>query len=119
MRRLSTRAGATLSSPPTNRKEKTEVVETLHAGIDQLKASIAKLTEDITELRQAVAELDAARTKATKFCQEEKAKNTACVYAYMSLCAYPYVHVSPRQSSFRVFQYIFCTSKMHHGTSQM
>ena len=95
MRRLSTRAGATLCSPPTNRKEKTEVVETLHAEIDQFEASIAKLTEDITELTKAVAELDAARTKATKFCQEEKAKNTACVYAYMSLCAYPYVCIPP------------------------
>ena len=29
------------------RKEKTEAVETLHAVIDQLKASFAKLTEEI------------------------------------------------------------------------
>lgn len=34
-----------LSTNEQTRKEKTEVVETLHAEIDQLEASIAKLTE--------------------------------------------------------------------------
>merc|ERR1719449_341442 len=37
-----------LSTNEQTRKEKTEAVETLHAEIDQLEASIAKLTEDIT-----------------------------------------------------------------------
>merc|ERR1711918_268635 len=36
-----------LSTNEQTRKEKTEAVETLHAEIDQLEASIAKLTEDI------------------------------------------------------------------------
>merc|ERR1719382_2219154 len=49
-----------LSTNEQTRKEKTEAVETLHAEIDQLEASIAKLTEDITSLSAAVAELDAA-----------------------------------------------------------
>ena len=37
-----------LSTNEQTRKEKTEAVETLHAEIDQLEASIAKLTEDIS-----------------------------------------------------------------------
>merc|ERR1711920_645824 len=35
-----------LSTNEQTRKEKTEAVETLHAEIDQLEASISKLTED-------------------------------------------------------------------------
>merc|ERR1712060_1035664 len=46
-----------LSTNEQTRKEKTEAVETLHAEIDELEASIAKLTEDITELTAAVAAL--------------------------------------------------------------
>merc|ERR1719498_1020051 len=38
-----------LSTNEQTRKEKTEAVETLHAEIDQLEASIAKLTEDISD----------------------------------------------------------------------
>merc|ERR1711933_231827 len=57
------------------RKEKTEAVEMLHAEIDELETSIAKLTEDIGELTKAVAALDAAMAEATKLRQEEKAKN--------------------------------------------
>ena len=37
----------------------------MHAEIDMLEASIAKLTEDITSLTKAVAELDAAPDGAT------------------------------------------------------
>merc|ERR1719460_984513 len=48
-----------LSTNEQTRKEKTEAVETLHAEIDQLEASISKLTEDITGLTKAVADLDA------------------------------------------------------------
>merc|ERR1712194_845485 len=39
-----------LSTNEQTRKEKTDAVETLHAEIDQLEASISKLTEDINEL---------------------------------------------------------------------
>merc|ERR1711876_66649 len=46
-----------------------------HAEIDQLEASIAKLTEDISDLTKAVAELDAAMAKATTIRQEEKTTN--------------------------------------------
>merc|ERR1711957_667121 len=38
-----------LSTNEQTRKEKTAAVETLHAEIDQLEASIAKLTEDIAD----------------------------------------------------------------------
>ena len=37
-----------LSTNEQTREEKTEAVETLHAEIDQLEASIAELTEDIS-----------------------------------------------------------------------
>merc|ERR1719454_2304886 len=39
-----------LSTNEQTRKEKTEAVETLHAEIDELSASIAKLTQEITDL---------------------------------------------------------------------
>merc|ERR1719195_2039800 len=68
-----------LSTNEQTRKEKTDAVETLHAEIDELEASIAKLGEDITELTQAVADLDAAMAKATKIRQEEKATNEVTV----------------------------------------
>ena len=45
-------------------KEKAQAAETLYAEIDQLEASIAKPTEDITELTKAVAGLDVAMAKA-------------------------------------------------------
>jgi len=64
-----------LSTNEQTRKEKTQAVEVLHAEIDQLEASIAKLTEDIGELTTAVAALQADMAKATKLRQEEKAKN--------------------------------------------
>merc|ERR550532_2160324 len=64
-----------LSTNEQTRKEKTQAVEVLHAEIDQLEASIAKLTEDIGELTTAVAALQSDMAKATKLRQEEKAKN--------------------------------------------
>merc|ERR1719316_828030 len=51
----------------------------LHAEIDELQSSIAKLTEEITELTEAVAAIDAAVAKATKIREEEKAKNTETI----------------------------------------
>jgi len=68
-----------LSTNEQTRKEKTEAVETLHAEIDQLEASIAKLTEDLSDLANSIAELDAAMAKATKLRQDEKAKNTETI----------------------------------------
>merc|ERR1719330_2014324 len=64
-----------LSTNEQTRKEKTEAVETLHAEIDQLEASLAKLGEDIGELSGAVADLRAAMAKSTQLRQEEKAAN--------------------------------------------
>jgi DNA repair exonuclease SbcCD ATPase subunit len=68
-----------LSTNEQTRKEKTEAVETLHAEIDELEASIAKLTEEITDSTKAVAELDAAVAKATSVREEEKSKNTVTI----------------------------------------
>merc|ERR1719401_1790434 len=68
-----------LSTNEQTRKEKTEAVETLHAEIDQLEASLAKLSEDIQELTKAVADLDAAMSKATKIRDDEKATNTETI----------------------------------------
>merc|ERR1711998_540650 len=59
--------------------EKTVAGEGLTSDIDELQASIAKLTEDLTELTDAVAELDAAVSKATKLREEEKAKNAQTI----------------------------------------
>merc|ERR1740123_599835 len=68
-----------LATNEQTRKEKTNAVETLHAEIDELQASTAKLKEDIADLSTAVAELDAAMAKATKLRQEEKATNTETI----------------------------------------
>jgi peptidoglycan hydrolase CwlO-like protein len=66
---------AELSTNEQVRKEKTEMVEQLHAEIDELKAIIAKLTEEIEDLHAEVAELIAAMKEATTLRQAEKAKN--------------------------------------------
>merc|ERR1719418_374547 len=68
-----------LSTNEQTRKEKTDAVETLHAEIDQLEASIAKLTEDIGDLTSAVAKLQEEMAEATKIRQDEKAKNAQTV----------------------------------------
>jgi len=68
-----------LSTNEQTRKEKTSAVETLHAELDELAASIAKLGQDIADLTKAVAELDAAMAEQTKFRQEEKATNAETV----------------------------------------
>jgi len=57
------------------RKEKTEAVETLQAEIEELTASIAKGTEDITLLTQQIADLATAVSEATKLREAEKEKN--------------------------------------------
>jgi len=68
-----------LSTNEQTRKEKTQAVETLHAEIDQLQASIAKLTEDIGTLSKEVADLDAAMAKATELRTAEKATNSETI----------------------------------------
>jgi len=64
-----------LATNEQTRKEKTEAVEVLHAEIDQLEASIAKLSLEIVELTQAVSDLNAAMATATQLRVDEKAKN--------------------------------------------
>lgn len=68
-----------LGANTLTRKEKTDSVETLHAEIDQLEASLAKLTEDITKLSAATADSDKGMAQATKLRNEEKAKNAAAI----------------------------------------
>merc|ERR1719379_1548905 len=65
-----------LATNEQTRKEKTEQVEMLHAEIDELEATIAKVTQETSDLIQAIADLDAAVKKATAIREEEKAKNT-------------------------------------------
>jgi len=61
------------------RKEKTEAVETLTAEIEELEASIAKGTEDVTLLSQQVADLATAVSEATKLREAEKEKNAETI----------------------------------------
>merc|ERR1719191_334056 len=68
-----------LETNKQTRNEKSELVITLHAEIDELSASITKLGEEITELTQAVAEIDAAVAKATAIREAEKAKNAETI----------------------------------------
>ena len=68
-----------LSTNEQTRKEKTSAVEMLHAEIDELEASVAKLTEDLAVLATAIADLDAAMAKATTLRQDEKTTNTATI----------------------------------------
>merc|ERR1719163_1623528 len=68
-----------LSTNEQTRKEKTSQAETLHSEIDELEASIAKLTQDMADLTTAVSELDAAMAKATELRTAEKAKNTETI----------------------------------------
>eukprot|EP00972_Heterocapsa_arctica_P070211 10372253-Heterocapsa_arctica.AAC.1 len=56
-------------------EENIEVVETLHAEIDQFRALIVELMKDTSMLLQAVTELDIAVSEATKLRQAEKATN--------------------------------------------
>jgi len=68
-----------MSTNEQTRKEKTDATEALTAEVDELEASIARLTEEITNLTKAVGELDAAIAKATGIRDAEKAKNTATI----------------------------------------
>merc|ERR1719361_2524115 len=68
-----------LATNEQTRKEKTNAVETLHAEIDELEASIAKLGQEIVELTKAVADLDAEMAESTKIRQDEKAANVQTI----------------------------------------
>merc|ERR1719207_26636 len=68
-----------LASNEQTRKEKTEAVEMLHAKLDELKADLAKMTEEITGLQKEIADLDKAVKEATEIRQQEKAKNTETI----------------------------------------
>jgi len=68
-----------LSTNEQTRKEKTDASEALTAEVDELEASIARLTQEITDLTKAVGELDAAIAKATSIREAEKAKNTETI----------------------------------------
>jgi len=68
-----------LTTNKQTRKEKSEAVQALTADIDQLKASIAMLGEDIGVLSKAVADLDNGMAKATKLRAQEKGENGATI----------------------------------------
>merc|ERR1719450_906894 len=68
-----------LSVNEQTRKEKTEAVEMLHAEVDELEASIAKVTEELADLAAAIEDLDAAMKEATEVRAAEKAKNSATI----------------------------------------
>jgi len=56
-----------------------EEIATLNAEMARLEAEIAKLNEELEILREEIAELKAARDKATKLRAAEKAENAATV----------------------------------------
>jgi hypothetical protein len=64
-----------LATNEKTRTEKTDAVVNLHAEIDELEASVAKLSQDISVLAGQIAELDAAVAKATGLRTAEKDKN--------------------------------------------
>jgi len=61
------------------RDKLTSEIDELDAAIEEGKAMILKLTEDIATLTKEIAELDAAVEEATKLREEEKAKNTKTI----------------------------------------
>merc|ERR1719183_2884529 len=68
-----------LSTNEQTRKEKTSAVETLHAEIDELMASIAKATQEILDLTAEIADIDKAVAEATEIREKEKAENTQTI----------------------------------------
>jgi len=64
-----------LATNEQTRKQKTESVETTHAEIDELVATIAKLTGELADHHDGIAALDTAMAKQTELRQAEKAKN--------------------------------------------
>jgi len=61
------------------RAKLTEEIDGLDAAVDQGKANIISLTEDIKRLTQEVADIDAAVAEATEMREAEKAKNSVTI----------------------------------------
>merc|ERR1719191_1639153 len=68
-----------LGTNKITRDKLTSEIDELDAAIEEGKAMILKLTEDIATLTKEIAELDAAVEEATKLREEEKAKNTKTI----------------------------------------
>merc|ERR1719326_507253 len=64
-----------LSTNEHTRKEKTAMVETLTADIDELTASTSVLTEEIGDISAQISEMEEAFAKATSIRNSEKRKN--------------------------------------------
>lgn len=61
------------------RAKLTEEIDGLNAAVEQGKANIISLTEDIKRLTQEVADIDAAVAEATEMREAEKAKNAITI----------------------------------------
>merc|ERR1719428_2223404 len=68
-----------LGTNKITRDKLTSEIEELDAAIEEGKAFILKLTEDIATLTKEIAELDAAVEEATQLREEEKAKNALTI----------------------------------------
>jgi len=68
-----------LGTNKITRDKLTSEIDELDAAIEEGKAMILKLTEDIATLTKEIAELDAAVEEATKLREEEKAKNAKTI----------------------------------------
>merc|ERR1719158_1080852 len=68
-----------LGTNKITRDKLTAEIDELDAAIEQGKATIMKLTEDIAKLTKEVGDVDAAVKEATDLRTEEQAKNTATI----------------------------------------
>jgi len=68
-----------LGQSKITRDKLTSEIDELDAAIEEGKAFIMKLTDDIATLTKEIAELDGAMEEATKLREEEKAKNAATI----------------------------------------
>eukprot|EP00746_Dinoflagellata_sp_MGD_P153615 gnl/MRDRNA2_/MRDRNA2_84343_c0_seq2.p1 gnl/MRDRNA2_/MRDRNA2_84343_c0~~gnl/MRDRNA2_/MRDRNA2_84343_c0_seq2.p1 ORF type:complete len:720 (-),score=259.46 gnl/MRDRNA2_/MRDRNA2_84343_c0_seq2:21-2180(-) len=68
-----------LGTNKITRDKLTSEIDELDAAIEEGKAMIIKLTEDIATLTKEVAEIDAAVEEATRLREEEKAKNALTI----------------------------------------
>merc|ERR1719399_68960 len=68
-----------LGTNKITRDKLTSEIDELDAAIEEGKALIMKMTEDIATLTKEIAELDAAVEEATKLREEEKAKNAKTI----------------------------------------
>eukprot|EP00933_Yihiella_yeosuensis_P073358 TRINITY_DN81_c0_g1_i9.p1 TRINITY_DN81_c0_g1~~TRINITY_DN81_c0_g1_i9.p1 ORF type:complete len:675 (+),score=270.47 TRINITY_DN81_c0_g1_i9:92-2116(+) len=68
-----------LGANEQTRTEKSETVASLQADIDELTASNAKLSQDISTCGSDITKLNTAMAEATEIRQKEKAKNTQTI----------------------------------------